>query len=700
MQLAATQEQVPELSVGRCSGPITIDGRLDEADWRTAKVGDAFHTTEPIEGGTPNGRTEIRVLADGQALYFGIRCFDPQPDGIVAHAVARDADLTGEDHVKIVLGTFADGRTGYVFAVNPRGARYDALIASRGQDEDRSWDGPWEARTTVDAEGWTAEIRLPAIMLAYAEGAVWHCNVERRVQRLLERSRWSNPLRDQPVTNMARAGHLVGIPVFDLGLGLAVRPALVGDVTKAPGAGDATTHLEPSLDVTWRTTPQFTTVLSVNTDFAETEVDERRSNLTRFPLLFPEKRTFFLEGADAFDFGLGLEETLLPFYSRRIGLVDGVEVPILVAGKGVGRIGGTSVGALVAHTDSKSGVAPETTMGVVRIRQDVLAQSSVGMIATTGDPKGRSDNAMLGVDATYQTSELFGGRNLLVGAWALTLDRGPNASNAGAWGTKIDYPNDDWNINASWQHIDTDFEPPIGFVERTGVDRYHFGADRSIRPENDWLRKQTFESGSDLVLDLDGRWTTWRVFTSPVNAVFESGDGVEFNVIGEGQRFQTPFEIADGVVIPGGRYEWLRYRAVATAAEKRPLAGEVSWGFGDFYDGQLDEWQAELRLVASSLLTLRATADVIRGRLPQGHFAEDFYGFKVSFTFSPDLTLDSFVQYDTESRNLGTNTRLRWDVTPQSQVFVVLNMNFLDQSGAFESDGYQTIVKIQHEMRF
>jgi hypothetical protein len=274
------------------------------------------------------------------------------------------------------------------------------------------------------------------------------------------------------------------------------------------------------------------------------------------------------------------------------------------------------------------------------------------------------------------------------------------AGRSGAWGGKIDYPNDEWDLNASFKHFDADFDPPLGFLVRSGVDHIHFGADHAIRPENGWLRKQTFESGTDIYLDLDGRWTGYRVFLSPVNAVLESGDGFEFNVIPQGERFTGDFEIGDGVIIPGGSYRWWRYRAVLTAAEKRPLAGELAYGFGDFYDGTLDEWEASARAVVSALLTVRATTDVVRGRLPQGDFANDVYGLKLSFTFSPDLTLDSFVQYDTDSRSLGTNTRLRWDFTPNSQLFIVVNVNAQHDPGSFSTDGYETVFKVTHEIHF
>jgi hypothetical protein len=532
-----------------------------------------------------------------------------------------------------------------------------------------------------------------------ADGAGWDFNVERRVQRLLERSRWVNPHRDQRVTNMLLSGSLTGMPQFDLGLGVTLRPALVLKAGRPSGGQPHEEKIEPTLDALWHITPQLTGALTLNTDFADTEADQRRINLTRFPLFFPEKRTFFREGADVYEFGIGLDEEFLPFQSRRIGLVNGEQVPLLVGAKVSGRIGHTTVGGLVTQMDEEPGVAPVTTLGVVRVKQDVLEESNVGIIATAGDPLGRGGSGLIGADATFQTSRAFGSHNLLFGIWGAKTTREDLDGSPSAWGFKLDYPNDEWNPNVSWKHFDDGFDPSLGFVPRSGVDHFHTGVDHVVRPENGWLRKQTFETGFDLFVDLDGRWSSYEAFLSPINALFESGDGMEFNVIPTGERLLENFEIANGVVLPPGKYEWVRYRVVASSAEKRPVAAEVGYSFGPFYDGTLDRWNVAARGVVSSWLTLRAEADVVRGRLPAGDFAEDVYNVRVSFTFSSDLTLDSFVQYDTVSRSLGTNTRLRWDITPTSQVFLIFNHNSIAEDGALHTDGYETVLKLVHEIR-
>ncbi len=285
------------------------------------------------------------MLANPHALVVGILCDDPEPLRIVSFTKQRDGVQDTEDHVVIVLDTFLDGRSGYVFEVNPGGARYDALINPGGSDANADWDGIWDAATHRDDHGWSVEIWIPIESLSFKRGLDrWHFNVQRRIQRFQETDRWASARPDWAITQTSRAGLLTGLPDFSVGLGLTVRPAVVGGggIPGPSAAGDVDGHV--SLDTLKRLGPNLNASVSINTDFAETEVDARQTNLTRFPLFFPEKRTFFLEGSDIFQFGLALDGLVIPFFSRRIGLVDGRQVPIAIATKLNGRLGDTSLG--------------------------------------------------------------------------------------------------------------------------------------------------------------------------------------------------------------------------------------------------------------------------------------------------------------------------------------------------------------------
>jgi len=452
--------------------------------------------------------------------------------------------------------------------------------------------------------------------------------------------------------------------------------------------------------VTQRIGGGFLASLTVNTDFAETEVDTRRTNLTRFPLFFPEKRTFFLEGSDAFDFGLGLGRDVVPFNSRRIGLVDGQAVPIVAGGKLAGRSGGTSVGALAVRTGAVDSLVPDATLGVVRVRQDVLAESSVGFIATAGDPRGATDSWMAGVDATYQTSRFRGDKNFLVGVWGLTLDRAGLAGDRTAAGFKMDYPNDAWDIAFTYTRLGESFLPSLGFVPRPGVQLLQGGANHRYRTDSRIFRYLYYELRPSAVLDLSGNWESYRLFTAPVNWRFETGDRFELNWVPQGERLDAPFEVADSVVIPAGTYHFHRYRVEAQFAPKRRLSGQATWWFGTFYSGTLHQIQLDAAWNPSALLTVELTAERNIGRLPEGDFEVDLLGTRAALNLSPDLQLASFVQYDTESRSLGSNTRLRWTFDPLGELFVVYNHNIRDPLDRWSFASNQLIVKAQYTFRY
>lgn len=697
---AAQETQPPTMQVGTLPDNLRVDGVLNEPEWSAAPIVDGFTQTDPSEGATPSVHTSVRVLASANGIAIGI-VGDEDPKDIVSFSVRRDAPLDNEDHVRIVIGPFLDGRSGYVFAVNPSGARYDGLINPGGENDNSDWDGIWEAATSRAAMDWTAEIRIPMQTLSFKPGLhEWHFNVQRRVQRLLETDRWASPARQFQVTQTSRAGLLTGLPAFSQGRGLSIRPAMTGGGgVPAPSArieGDA----QPSLDLTQRLGADVLASFTVNTDFAETEVDTRRTNLTRFPLFFPEKRTFFLEGADTFAFGLGLGQDIIPFFSRRIGLVNGNEVPIIAGGKVNGQIGNTNIGGLVIGTNDKPGVVSDSaTMAVARVKQNIWEESWVGAIASTGDPLGRSGSTLAGIDFTYATSRFRGNKNLRVGVWGLTTTRVDLRGDRSARGFMIDYPNDEWDMFLNYKRIGKNFDPSLGFVPRPDVQLINGKVNNRTRISHGPLQQLTHQFQPFVATNLAGRWESYRIFMAPLNWRFRSGDRVEFNVNPTGERLDEPFKVSS-VTIPPGSYQWRQYRLEVGTAQKRRLYNQLTWWFGGYYGGTLDQviWTGAWNPTA--LLTVEFTGERDIGRLPTGDFTTNLVGNRLRINLSPDLSIASYVQYDTDSESVGTNTRLRWTFRPVADLFVVYNHNVRSILDRWELDSNQLLVKLQYAFRY
>jgi hypothetical protein len=725
----------PTLQAFTSTFDLRLDGVLSEPFWASADSIADLVTVEPEEGESPTGRTVVKVLASARDIVIGVWAYDPEPRRIVAFAKARDSELEEEDHVQLVFDTFLDGRSGYVFAVNPNGARFDGLVEVRNEDINSDWDAIWEAKTSRDDEGWYAEIRIPLKSVAFARDlTTWGFNVQRRVQRLQETSRWSGASQDYDGHQTSRAGLLTDLPAFNLGVGLSIRPSLVGRATRPDPETTTDYDGDVALDVTQRLGPNLLAALTVNTDFAETEVDVRQINLTRFPLFFPEKRTFFLEGADIFEFGHGLdEETLLPFFSRRIGLLgaqedDQVEVPINAGGKVNGRIGNTNVGALVVNTRKVDRLAlgdpdeedlivdvPNTTMGAVRVSQNIFEESSVGAMATFGDQLGRNNAWSGGIDFVYRTSNVFGDKNLRVGAWGLLNDREDLSGDKAAWGVSMNYPNDLIDLNFSTTRLGDGFDPSLGFLPRTDVQIWDFAAEVNPRPNWSFVRQMFHEVSGTVYADRNElRWQSYQFTVQPLGWQFESGDQIEFSYEPEGDRPPEAFEVSGDVDVPAGSYEWSRFVMGATLAEKRRVSGGITWETGTYYNGDLNTIEATLALKPSAFFILELNMERNVGKvlalpddaeggepLEERSFTEELFGVRLLLNFSPDLQLSSLTQYETESRELGSNNRLRWTFHPLGELFLVYNHNMsrtLEDKWEFVSN--QLPIKIQYTWRF
>ncbi len=692
----------PSIECGTGKGEIVLDGRLDERDWTSISGTDQLRTTVPVENGKPTGRTVVKVLAKSTHLIIGINCFDPNPSEIISFSKLRDTDLENEDHVRLVIDPFLDGQSGYIFAVNANGARYDALVSNRGESENSNWDAIWDAATYVHSEGWSVEIMIPIQSISFKKGLTeWGFNVERRIQRLLETIRWTNIKRDQWFIQTSRAGLLTGLPKFNYGLGLNIRPSLI--LRSEKEATEALkSSFDPSLDLSQRIGPNITASLTINTDFAESDVDTRQTNLTRFPLFFPERRSFFLEGADIFEFGFGLSRNIIPFFSRRIGLFDGNEVPLNAGGKINGRLGKTSFGGMFIRTgelNSGDSFLEGNNLGVVRVKQNILKSSSIGFITTVGDPQCRTGSRTTGIDFTYQTTEFNGDKNFIVGVSGMMASRMDLEGDKSALAIKVDYPNDLWDVAATYLRIGKSFDPSLGFVPRKNIQSFRLGGTYAPRPSWTWLRQMRNQLFMSYITDLEGNWQSYRVFTAPINWRMESGDRYEINWVPQGEYLLEPFEIADDVVISEGAYHFARYRVEAQLAAKRKFNGQLSWWFGSFYNGALDELEASINWNPSKLITFEFIGTRNIGRLPEGDFDQTLVGLRLRVNATPNLQLNSFVQYDTDSQQLGINARVHWIFHPQGDIFLVINHNTLNRTQNWELVNQQILLKGRYNFR-
>ncbi len=675
---AAVATNAPTIAARPITYAITLDGRLDEPEWQAAPV---VHLVQqsPRPGAPSAYDTEVRVLVMPDRLYVGFVCHDPEPRRIAVHSLQRDSDVSGDDSVAIVLDTYGDRRTGYFFQANAAGARSDGLIAGP-DDLSLDWDGVWDVRTQRTADGWSAEFVIPSRTLSFARHEQWGVNFQRFVPRERTTLVWSSPTLDMKFPDMSRAGTLNGVGDLQQGRGLEFSPYATGRTQTAFVAPRAWQGAIGG-DVTWKISPQMVTVLTVNTDFAETEVDSRQINLTRFPLFFPEKRAFFLEGANQYSFGLGLGEQFIPFFSRRIGLLNGEQIPIDAGLKLNGRVGRLNIAALDVETratQTSTQRIPETNLFVTRLSYDVTDKLRVGTLVTNGDPRGLQTDRLFGFDGVWRTSTFRGNKNLLLGAWTARSNSNAAAGSPEGWGLSAYYPNDLWDCNASVNQYGEQLDPALGFLPRPGTRQTHAECNWQPRPSKDgplrWIRQDFFENAYSRVTNLSGVVESWRYFMAPVNVRMETGDRFEFNWYPHYEFLAAPFEVAPGVVIPPGGYNFTRWRVEAQTSPHRIVQfGTTTW-FGTFYNGDLTQQENFLRFaLPGARFQLDLSTENDFAHMPSGNFVQRLWQARGTYAWNPNLSLTSFIQYDTESHNVGANPRLRWTIRPGNDLFVVWN---------------------------
>ena len=669
-ELANRKRVVRALKVKK--GP-KVDGDLSDYVWKLAEEGGPLIQCLPLEAVEPTESTSFKFVYDEKALYMAIWCYDSEPDKIVAREMARDGNLFADDFVFIVFDTFLDKRNGYNFVVNPNGARADGIITNNSRPNFQ-WDGIWTAKARITSFGWTCEISIPFRTLSFdPKKDTWGFNMSRTIKRKDERDRWNAPFSHLHTFHVAEAGLLTGLEGLKQGLGVQVTPYALGRWRHREDGSDDSLTQDVGCDLRYRITPNLTASLSYNTDFAETEVDIRRINLTRFPLFFPEKREFFLEDAGIFRFG-GLGRELIPFFSRRIGLSsEGKQVPIVAAAKLTGRVGDYNLGVLDAYVDKHEGISAQNAFAA-RISRNIFEQSSAGLITTVGDPNSEEENVVGGFDYTYRSSSFLGNYVLEWNNFALGSYR-ENARNERplAFGTEIVFPNDIYIGKLKFYQIDRDFDAALGFVPRRSIRAYETFLSWRPRPESiEWVRQLGFGYEGEAATDLSNRLDTSLHSFRPLWIRFESGDEVfgSFNL-----RYDAPtepFEIHEGVVIPRGKYWWDYWRLGFETASKRAIRGEFSWQIGKFYRGKRQEYQFDISLKPIKYLFFFGGYEYNVIRLPEGNFDTHLGRLRLQINVSPDLVWYNLIQYDNVSRTIGYNSRLVWEFRPGAKFFLVL----------------------------
>ena len=696
---------------------VDLDGYVEEPFWDDIEPASGFLMQEPEEGAPTTERTEVRIAYNREYLYIGAILYDREPSKIKASQKRRDVRIVSDERFAWIFDTFNDQRNAYFMEVNPNGLKTDGLIsAGQGFNVNLNWDGIWNAKTAIGDFGWSVEIRIPFRTFNFSPTSdTWGANFMRVIRRKNETALWTGFKRSEGIFSTQDAGKLTGLSGMSQGLGLEVVPYGIVEQSKTGGPDNFENSISPDagLDVNYSVTPSLKASITVNTDFAEAEVDQRRINLTRFPLFFPEQRDFFLEGSNIYEFAPS--SGVYPFFSRRIGLRDGQQVPITYGARVLGNAGAYNLALLHVRTGEQGEINPEN-FTVARVKRNIGSESTVGFIYTRRATQNSDelspalqDRHTFGADLELSTSTFLNDKNLQFQAFFI-FHNSPFATNNNTdlWdrstrGIRLNFPNQPWSGHVSYREFGNAYDPAVGFAPRNSFRRLQPSIGYTPQFTNsDLIQQIGWGIRFEHLTDLDFKLLTQNLGFELFSLTFATGDEVSFDINRNFERLEQPFDIKrDGsIILPVDEYTTWSANARLQTASYRNLSVESSLEFGEYWSG--NRFQYGMKVTLRPLPGLDFSPEYIRTdiQLEEGAFTTDLFRFEGNVDFTTSLFLSSSLQYDNLSDLLGLNTRLRWIITPGSDLYLVYNHNWLQQDNRFNTLQRTATGKISYTHRF
>ncbi|PRY90730.1 carbohydrate binding protein with CBM9 domain [Mongoliibacter ruber] len=692
---------------------IVLDGIADEAFWDKVQVATGFRQQEPVPGNPASERTEVRIAYDDQNLYISAKFFDSEPEKIKAFQRRRDSPLDTDDKFVFILDTYNDQRSSFYFEINPLGLMGDGILRTgQGTSINRSWDGIWRAWVVQNPEGWAAEIRIPFMTLNFdPNNDTWGINFLRTIRRKNEDVLWTGFQRNQGINRPQDAGKLVGLHRLNQGVGVEAIPyAIASQVRQREGVnGEKTADYQYNMggEINYNISPNLKAGITVNTDFAETEVDDRQINLTRFPLFFPERRAFFLEGSNIFLFAPSSGPN--PYFSRRIGLQEGRPIPIRHGGRLIGRIKDTDVGFLQVRTGAE-GERPGENFTVGRVVQNISDESTIGVVYTRRDTDGDSlpVRQTLGADLSLSTSKFLGNKNLQMEAFFVGHTETFIGDESSLWdrsvrGGRINFPNQPWDAHVSYREFGINYDPAVGFAPRVGFRRLQPSLTYNpLWKESSLIRELSWQYYFEYLMEMDWRPATVNHRVRILGLRFETGDIFQVRLDHNYEWLDRPFDILrDGeYVIQPGDYRNLGYVLTASSAPFRKIGGTLEYSRIGFWTGTQANVTANIFMRPFVGLNMTASWEHSQVRLAEGDFDTHIFRLVSGYDFSPWVSLNFNIQYDNITNFVGTNTRFSWVIDPGNTFFVVYNHNWQRFMERFISIEDRTNIKLAYTFRF
>jgi hypothetical protein len=686
----------------RTIDPIVLDGRLDEESWQLAPPATGFYQQQPDEGLLATEYSEVRFVYDDRALYVGGRFFHRGADGVpIVNELKRDFSERDGDVIAIVLDTFRDAKNASNFMTNPAGAVRDSQSHDDGRQTNQHWDAVWFVRTARFSDGWSMEMAIPFKSLRFrrSESQEWGLNILRLIRRKNEVAVWAPVPRQFTPFKVSYAGVLAGLEGVSPGFNFRIKAfATVQGVSTDADLRRWRGESDGGLDIKYGLSSSLTLDATYRTDFSQVEADEQQVNLTRFSLFFPEKREFFLENQGAFGVGdqslasASGRRDLVPFFSRRIGLTNSGEViPIRGGLRLSGRQGHYGIGLLQMWTDGET-ASPRTSYTAARLSRNVGPNASVGAIYMA-KIQGQDNNAVIGADLRASVRPSFDLDVFLLRS--NTTDRGSGWAGRGA----LTVNENRYSAHLAYTNVGPEYRNDLGFVQRSDVALVSWEYERNLRPRRTyrWVRTFTVGGEGDFFGDSAHHQLLTRLARTDFSAEFADGGRLGLDVDWNYERLSEAFAIHPGLSIQAGEYRFHQLVPFYSSDRSRWLSGSVRLTLGEFWSGQISGLNTSARVRISERLAASVSSSRDRITLPEGQFLTNVARLRVDYSFSTQMFVGAFIQYNSSGGVWTSNVRFNLIHRPLSDVYVVLNGSGGGQNG---SRSRAVIVKYTHLVAF
>ncbi|MEQ1910914.1 MAG: DUF5916 domain-containing protein [Vicinamibacterales bacterium] len=697
---AAVSREQFQIQPQRAGRPIAVDGVLSDEAWRTAPMIDTFTQQEPLNGQPATERTEVKVLYDAGNLYLAVHAYDSSPDHGVATEMRRDSSrILDEDNFQVILDTFRDSRSGYMFVTNPLGAKLEQQIFEEGggnvrgsaSNVNKDWNGVWDVASRRTSDGWTAEIVIPMVTLRSPDVPVqtWGVNFSRNIRRKNEVVYWSPIPKPYNIMQVSMAGTMSGMTDINRGLDLRLKPYVTAGTRYDRNGSVSTTDAlkDVGADLKYGLGHGLALDLTVNTDFAQAEVDEQQVNLTRFQLFFPEKRDFFLENSGQFTVGTqGLERQMDLFFSRRIGLSDaGQPIGIRGGARLTGKMGSNNIAVMDLQTEEFGG-QPADNFLIARYSKDINRRSKFGGLFINKESVNSAKfNRVVVADALFAPTRAFSVHTIAAKSSTPGVSADQNAYHARAL-----YLDTKWQTYAEFSQIEAGFNDEVGFIPRKGIRQTKVHLERNPRPGG-LIRVMEPMFNVIYTTDMNNRLLTRRIHHM-VGTRFQNGAYLNVFFNRWFDQIDAPFKVQT-VTIPTGTYRYHELNLVLNSNPARKIYEQFSYSPQTYYGGNRTDTSGTVGV----RLSRRASGEYSLQRNdvngPWGAFVVNLSILRLDFALSPRQTVRTLSQYNSLTRQLSTSVRYNFIYRPGSDIYVVYDELQTDALGRPQARNRQFVVK-------